>query len=236
MFYFKQFSVEDSLSPMKVGTDGVLLGAWTPIINDRNISILDIGTGCGLISLMLAQRIENSCIKAIDIDNGAIENAKRNFAQSAWNDRLTAIEISIQRFCETSTEKFDIIVSNPPFFEDSLKSYKAKRNLARHNDSLPFNTLIQCVDTLMSDDGIFACILPYNEGCKFIELAKEQRLYCCKRTPVANKPSQPIKRIMFCLSRKEVDAMPSPTLFIRNEDNSYSIEYLDLTRDFYTFI
>ena len=221
---------------MKVGTDGVLLGAWTPIINNRNTSILDIGTGCGLISLMLAQRIENSCIKAIDIDNGAVENAKRNFAQSAWNDRLSAIEISIQKLCEISTEKFDIIVSNPPFFEESLKSNKAKRNLARHNDSLPFNTLIQCVDTLMSDDGIFACILPYNEGCKFIELAKMQGLYCCKRMAVANKPSQPIKRILFCLSRKEVDAVPSPTLFIRNEDNSYSPEYLDLTRDFYTFI
>lgn len=221
---------------MKVGTDGVLLGAWTPIINDRNTSILDIGTGCGLISLMLAQRIENSYIKAIDIDNGSIENAKQNFAQSAWNDRLTAIEMSILQFCETSTEKFDIIVSNPPFFEESLKSNKAKRNLARHNDSLPFNTLIQCVDRLMSDDGIFACILPYNEGCKFIELAKMQGLYCCKRMAVANKPSQPIKRILFCLSRKEVDAVPSPTLFIRNEDNSYSPEYLDLTRDFYTFI
>lgn len=236
MFYFKQFSVEDSLSPMKVGTDGVLLGTWIPTINNSNTLILDIGTGCGLIALILAQRIENSYIKAIDIDDGAIENAKRNFAESVWNDRLTAMEISIQRFCETSTEKFDIIVSNPPFFEESLKSNKAKRNLARHNDSLPFNTLIQCVNRLMSDDGIFACILPYNEGCKFIELATEQGLYCCKRMPVANKPSQSVKRILFCLSRKKIDVVHSPTLFIRNEDNSYSPEYLDLTRDFYTFI
>ena len=100
---------------MKVGTDGVLLGTWIPTINNSNTLILDIGTGCGLIALILAQRIENSYIKAIDIDDGAIENAKRNFAESVWNDRLTAMEISIQRFCETSTEKFDIIVSNPPY-------------------------------------------------------------------------------------------------------------------------
>ena len=234
MFNFKQFSIEDNTSPMKVGTDGVLLGAWCP--TKENTSILDIGCGCGLISLMLAQRIKNTSIKAIDIDKGAIENTQENFRKSMWRNKLTAIGMSIQRFSEVSTDKFDIIVSNPPFFEESLKSNKSKRNLARHNNSLPFKTLLQCVDKLMTIDGIFVGILPINEGCRFIEQAKEYKLFCYKKIHVANKPSHAIKRIMFCLSRKEVDITIAPTLFIRNDDNSYSQEYLELTKDFYTFI
>ena len=115
MFYFKQFSVEDSSSPMKVGTDAVLLGAWTPI--KENTSVLDIGSGCGIISLMLAQRIPNANIQAIDIDNGAYTNAKENFSNSIWNNRLTVHKSSIQDFCRNTNNKFDIIVSNPPFFE-----------------------------------------------------------------------------------------------------------------------
>ena len=234
MFYFKQFSVEDSSSPMKVGTDAVLLGAWTPI--KENTSVLDIGSGCGIISLMLAQRIPNANIQAIDIDNGAYTNAKENFSNSIWNNRLTVHKSSIQDFCRNTNNKFDIIVSNPPFFEESLKSNKTKRNIARHTDTLPFNTLIQCVDNLITNDGIFACILPYNEGNKFIELSKEYKFLCHNKMYIANKPSQAIKRILFCLSKKEATTTVSPTLFIRNEDNSYSNDYLQLTKDFYTFI
>ena len=222
MFHFKQFSVEDSSSPMKVGTDGVLLGAWTPVENNAYTSILDIGTGCGVIALMLAQRINNANIQ--------------NFANSAWSNRLCVCECSIQSFCKSTNSKFDIIVSNPPFFEEAVKSNKTQRNLARHTDSLPFITMIQCVDYLLKSNGTFACILPFNEGNRFIDLAKSYNLFCSKKTMVANKPSQPIKRILFCLSRNEVTLTDIPTLFIRNEDNSYSLEYLELTKDFYTFI
>ena len=206
---------------MKVGTDGVLLGAWTPVENNAYTSILDIGTGCGVIALMLAQRINN---------------AKENFANSAWSNRLCVCECSIQSFCKSTNSKFDIIVSNPPFFEEAVKSNKTQRNLARHTDSLPFITMIQCVDYLLKSNGTFACILPFNEGNRFIDLAKSYNLFCSKKTMVANKPSQPIKRILFCLSRNEVTLTDIPTLFIRNEDNSYSLEYLELTKDFYTFI
>lgn len=234
MFYFKQFSVEDSSSPMKVGTDGVLLGAWCP--TKENVSILDIGTGCGVISLMLAQRINNATIKAIDIDKGAIENAKQNFELSKWNNKLTAIECPIQLFSQITSEKFDIIVSNPPFFVESLKSNKNHRNLARHTDSLPFETLIENVSYLIKDDGIFACILPYNEGYRFIDIANKHNLFCSNIIHIANKPSHTVKRILFVLSKTENYTMESPTLFIRNEDNTYSNEYLQLTKDFYTFI
>lgn len=236
MFHFKQFSVEDSSSPMKVGTDGVLLGAWTPVENNAYTSILDIGTGCGVIALMLAQRINNANIQAIDIDSGAYYNAKENFANSAWSNRLCVCECSIQSFCKSTNSKFDIIVSNPPFFEEAVKSNKTQRNLARHTDSLPFITMIQCVDYLLKSNGTFACILPFNEGNRFIDLAKSYNLFCTKKMLVANKPSQPVKRILFCLSRNEVTLTDIPTLFIRNEDNSYSLEYLELTKDFYTFI
>ena len=234
MFNFKQFSVEDSSSPMKVGTDGVLLGAWCP--TKENVSILDIGTGCGVISLMLAQRINNATIKAIDIDKGAIENAKQNFELSKWNDKLTAIECPIQLFSQITSEKFDIIVSNPPFFVESLKSNKKHRNLARHTDSLPFEALIENVSYLIKDDGIFACILPYNEGYRFIDIANKHNLFCSNIIHIANKPSHRVKRILFVLSKTENYTMESPTLFIRNEDNTYSKEYLELTKDFYTFI
>ncbi|MBO7201174.1 MAG: methyltransferase [Bacteroidales bacterium] len=236
MFHFKQFSVEDSSSPMKVGTDAVLLGAWTPSLNCADISILDIGTGCGVIALMLAQRISNANIQAIDIDSGACYNAKENFSNSIWRNRLNIHECSIQSFCESTNSKFNIIVSNPPFFEESLKSNKTKRNLARHTDSLPFQTMIKSVDYLMNENGMFACILPFNEGNKFIDLAKTYNLFCTKKMLVSNKPSQTIKRILFCLSRKEVSLIDTSTLFIRDEDNSYSKEYLNLTKDFYTFI
>lgn len=234
MFNFKQFSVEDNSSPMKVGTDGVLLGAWCA--TKENVSVLDIGTGCGVISLMMAQRINNATIKAIDIDKGAIANAKQNFNQSKWFEKLTAIESSIQLFAENTNEKFDIIVSNPPFFVESLKSDKNHRNLARHSDSLPFETLIENVNILIKDDGIFACILPYKEGYQFIDIANKHNLFCQQITHVANKPSHAIKRILFILSKKKSDTITSPTLFIRNEDNSYSKEYLELTMNFYTFI
>ena len=176
MFHFKQFSVEDSSSPMKVGTDGVLLGAWTPVENNAYTSILDIGTGCGVIALMLAQRINNANIQAIDIDSGAYYNAKENFANSAWSNRLCVCECSIQSFCKSTNSKFDIIVSNPPFFEEAVKSNKKQRNLARHTDSLPFITMIQCVDYLLKSNGTFACILPFNEGNRFIDLAKSYHL------------------------------------------------------------
>lgn len=236
MFYFKHFSVEDSLSPMKVGTDAVLLGAWTPVENKDYTSVLDIGAGCGVIALMLAQRINGATIQAIDIDGGAYRNAKENFAKSIWSNRLYIHECSLQSFCKSRNSKFDIIVSNPPFFEKSLKSCKTQRNLARHTDSLPFQTMIQCVNYLLNENGMFACILPFNEGNKFIELAKSFNLFCSKKMLVANKPSQPVKRILFCLSRKEVSIIDTSTLFIRDVDNSYSKEYLELTKDFYTFI
>ena len=234
MFNFKQFSVEDSNSPMKVGTDAVLLGAWAPALPDAKI--LDIGTGCGVISLMLAQRSDNAKITAIDIDNGAWNDACNNFKNSPWSSNIKAIECTVQTFATQHKNAFDIIVSNPPYFEDSLKSNKTKRNIARHTDSLPFAELITAIDLLLNDDGTFAAILPYNEGLKFIAEAKEYGLHCFKTTLVANKPSAEVKRIMFCLSRKELSVAETPTLYIRNEDNSYSAEYLELTKDFYTFI
>ena len=236
MFQFKQFNIEDSSSPMKVGTDAVLLGAWMPTKNN-NPKVLDIGTGCGVISLMMAQRMPHAEIHAIDIDNGAWIDAQNNFQNSIWNNRLNIITPApIQDFTKENNEKFDIIVSNPPFFIDSFKCNKTSRNLARHNDSLSFTDLIACINSLLTDDGFFAGILPFNEGSKFIDLANSENLFCFKKTLVADRPDKEYKRILFCLSKHEAKDIDTSSLYIRNNDRSYSNEYLELTKDFYTFI
>ena len=169
IFNFKQFSIEQDQCPMKVGTDGVLLGAWVDTSNTENI--LDIGTGTGLIAIMLAQRTQTAQIDAVEIDNHACSQAQANMEASPWNDRLKSIESSIQDFAKLSQTEYDLIVSNPPFFTGGTLSAQNDRNNVRHTVKLPNGELLSSARRLLKKDGRFCVVLPLIEGLRFKELS-----------------------------------------------------------------
>ena len=159
-FKFKQFTIHQNDTAMKVGTDGVLLGAWTKIKTDTQ-NILDIGTGTGLIALMLAQKtLSSSQIDAVELDQLAYQQAKENFKLSNWSQKLQAINQSIQEFTINTSKKYDLIISNPPFFRNSFASKNTQRQIARHTDSLSYDDLLYSVKKILLDDGIFQLSFP----------------------------------------------------------------------------
>ncbi len=169
-FSFKQFSVQQDRCAMKVGTDGVLLGAWCPIDNNP-FSILDIGTGTGIIALMLAQRSHADQIDALEIDEDAYEQAVENFENSPWSDRLFCFHAGLDEFVDEPEDEYDLIVSNPPFYSEDYKTDNSQRVLARFQDAMPFEELVQAADLLLlSENGIFSVIIPYKEEERFIDL------------------------------------------------------------------
>ncbi|MGZ3899523.1 MAG: tRNA1(Val) (adenine(37)-N6)-methyltransferase, partial [Bacteroidia bacterium] len=175
-FAFKQFTIKQDKCAMKVGTDAVLLGAW--IIPNGSKKILDIGTGTGIIALMLAQK-SSAQIVAIDIDKDSTEQAKLNVAESNFRN-IEVQNVSLQVMAKTSDQKFNLIVTNPPYFIDSLKSNDGNRTIARHADLLPFEDLITGVKKLLDDKGKFCLILPKNEAAIFREMAQQKGLYLSK--------------------------------------------------------
>ncbi len=158
-FKFKQFEINQDKCAMKIGTDGVLLGAWTSI-QQNPFSILDIGAGTGIIALMLAQRSHAELIDAIEIDGDAYEQCVNNFEQSPWGDRLFCYHASLDEFVAEIEDQYDLIISNPPFYSEDYKSENQQRDLARFNDALPFDHLIESVSKLLSENGIFSVIVP----------------------------------------------------------------------------
>lgn len=226
-FSFKQFTVYHDRCAMKVGTDGVLLGAWTDVMSARHI--LDIGTGTGLISLMLAQR-SDALIKAIDIDPDAVEQARGNAAASPWKDR---IEVEQQDVCRYTTDIcFDVIVSNPPYFVNSLKSPDGQRNTARHTDGLDFEKLVGAAARMLHPEGAFSVIIPADGMELFQEIAASHKLHLSRRTMIHTKPDAEPKRVLLAFK-------PCPGSCINNcltielARHVYSDEYIALTKDFY---
>lgn len=229
-FYFKQFKVEDGLSTMKVGTDAVLLGAAAEVEDAEEI--LEIGTGCGVISLILAQR-SNARIDAIDIDEDSVKQAGINVMNSPWNDRITIIHRSLQEFTSQTRRKYDLIISNPPFFSRSLKSDQCKRNLSRHNDSLSFRELIQCSSLLMTDKASLWLILPARESREFISTALTSGLFIHSMIRIIPKPGKVYHRVILQIKKTQSLQAEEKTLTIKNTDGSYSVEYKELTKEFY---
>jgi len=229
-FRFKQFSVDDSKCAMKVGTDGVLLGAWADVSAAE--TILDIGTGCGVIALMAAQR-SKARITAIDIDESATLQSKENFLHSPWHERIEAIHIAVQQFQPDFL--FDLITCNPPFFKNALKTPIYERNLARHNDSLSFESLVSQVNRLLSENGKFVFILPVDEAYEVIHIASSRHLHVNRCCNVYSRENKLPNRILAELSRKESER-PIETLTIRDLNNQYTAEYKELTKDFYLFL
>jgi len=228
-FRFKQFAVQHFQSTMKVGTDAVLLGAWAEVENAERI--LDIGTGCGIIALMLAQR-STAKIDAIEVDNASCEEAGMNFANSSWCDRLHLINKSIQEYATSGNPVYDTIVSNPPFFINSLKSAVASRNLARHNDTMNSTELIAAIKKLLKPEGKFSLILPVNESMLFTEEAAENGLYCHVSLLVRPKQNLLPNRVLMQFGFQDVRSI-TDELSIRKPTAEFTDDYRKLTRDFY---
>ena len=217
---------------MKIGTDGVLLGAWSPL-DHAPISILDIGTGTGIIALMLAQRTQALQIDALEIDENAYEQATDNFENSPWNDRLYCFHAGLDEFVEEPEDEYDLIVSNPPFYTENFKTDNDARDLARFSDAMPFEDLIEAAALLLSENGIFAVIIPFKEEASFITLAEEYELYPVKITRVKGTTTTEIKRSLLAFVRTKPTEFPIDELIIETSRHKYTPEYIDLTKDFY---
>lgn len=226
-FSFKRFTVYHDRCAMKVGTDGVLLGAWTDV--SSGCRILDIGTGTGLIALMLAQRCD-AHITAVDIDCDAVEQAKGNVAASPWQDRIEVELQDIRRY--VSPEGFDVIVSNPPYFVDSLKCPDNRRNTARHTDHLNFENLIEAARRLLRPEGTFSVIIPMDGREAFQAIAGRYGLCLSRQTSVYTKPGAEPKRVLLAFKRKAGECI-TDSLVVELERHVYSKEYIALTEEFY---
>ena len=216
---------------MKVGTDSVLLGAWTSI--EKNpFSILDIGAGTGVLSLMLAQRSNAEIIDAIEIDGDAFEQCVENFEQSSWGDRLFCYHASLEEFADEIEESYDLIISNPPFYAEDYKTKNEKRDLARFNDAMPFENLIESVIKLLSKDGVFSVVIPFKEEAHFIKIASNHNLFPYRILHIKGNPNSEIKRSLIEFSFIE-SAKETNELTIETNRHQYTKEYVNLTKDFY---
>jgi tRNA1Val (adenine37-N6)-methyltransferase len=230
VFAFKQFTIRQDKCAMKVNTDGVLLGAWVTPNGSKNI--LEIGTGTGVIALMLAQK-SNAKIIAIDIDKESSEQAKLNADESVFNN-VEVLHLSFQDLTQSTQQKFDLIVTNPPYFIGSLKTNNHTRTNARHTAVLPFEDIIFGVKKLLTDKGKFCLILPTNEAAIFREMAQHKGLYLSKLLRIRTRSDRDTeKRHLMQFEFKETEFSES-TLIIESDRNmTYSTEYKELTKDYY---
>ena len=226
-FRFKQFAVEQEDVAMKVGTDGVLLGAWARCEDAERI--LDIGTGTGVIALQMAQRNLAAQVQAVEIDETAAKRARANFDMSPWAERLTVEQTAVQEFAPS--EKFDLIISNPPYFVDSLLPPDAKRSTARHTNDLTFEELDIAVCRLLDDNGRFALILPVTEFEKYLALT---HLHLVRRCDIHPIEGGAVKRIMGEFAKHKTPEIMHENIAIeRGRRGDYTDEYRALTKDFY---
>lgn len=227
-FQFKHFTVWHDRCAMKVGTDGVLLGAWAPVEGCTNV--LDVGTGTGLIALQLAQRAPQARIVGVEIDKAAAEQAEENIGRSAWKDRMTVLCCDFRNY--SSEVGFDLIVSNPPYFLDALKSPDKQRSVARHTDSLNYDLLFRHSSHLLQPHGVIAIIIPSEVEQTVEDVAWMHQLYPVRRMRVFTKPGKPCRRVMLAFSFEKRDCV-NEELCIEQAAGGYSKEYVDLTREFY---
>ncbi len=228
IFRFKQFAIRQEQAAMKVGTDGVLLGAWANIANAKRI--LDIGTGTGLIALMLAQRTSAATkIEAIEIEQHAYEEACFNIAQSPWDERITVHHQSVQEF---SSQPYDLIICNPPFFKNSLKPPDEKRLVARHAEGLPIEALAKHCKRLINNDGSISLIIPKQNEKETISCFIENGLYCNHITYVHTTAHKPSERCLLHLTTVE-KSKTMDVLVLLDENLEKTIAYRQLTQDYY---
>jgi tRNA1Val (adenine37-N6)-methyltransferase len=233
-FQFKEFTIHQDKTAMKVGTDGVLLGAWCNV-DDYPDTILDIGSGTGVIALMLAQRSDAMTIDAVEVDENAYEQTVANFEESDWGDRLFCYSSTFQSFATEIAEEeetYNLIVSNPPFYTDDFESDNGARNKARFTSALSFEELLSGVSKILSSDGIFALIIPAKEKDNFINLAEKSNLFLNRVCSVQGNPTSEIKRALLEFSFHQKTIIEEH-LIIEKERHQYTKEYINLSKDFY---
>lgn len=230
-FIFKEFNINQDKCAMKIGTDAVLLSAWTSV-NNSPFSILDIGAGTGVLSLMLAQKSDAEIIDAIEIDDDAYEQCVDNFEQSAWGDRLFCYHASLEEFVDEIEDQYDLIICNPPFYSEDFKTENKQRDLARFTDAMPFEHLLESVSKLLIEDGFFSVVIPFKEEYDFIHLALKYNLYPNNILHVKGNPTSEIKRSLIIFSFRKSDIKISE-LIIETERHKYTEDYIALTKDFY---
>ena len=231
VFKFKQFEIEQNGCTMKVGTDGVLLGAWSDV--EEKKEILDIGTGTGVIAIMLAQRNLEANVEAVEIDPAACQTAKGNMLKSPFSNRLNIVQESIQNFAKTTRKEYDLIVCNPPFFTGGTLSAQISRNNVRHTIKLPNGDLLNCVQRLLKKDGKFCVVLPFIEGLRFKELAQNYNLYCTKVTQVKSKKEKPIERLLLQFEKLNQSETTDELIIQFEKRNDFTPDYIALTKEFY---
>lgn len=214
---------------MKVGTDGVLVGAYSSRRDFRHA--LDIGTGCGLVALMMAQKSTGQ-IMAIDIDEPSVKQANSNFAASPWNVRLSARCVSVQELAKEVGNIFDYIVSNPPYFIDSLKSAEPRRTNARHNTTLSLEELADAANLLLTPDGVFSVIVPIEVSIEFESILYYRGLNLIEEMILFSTAPKPFRKIM-SFSRSRSGVFESSKMIIRADETHHTKEYIDFTADFF---
>ena len=231
-FRFKGFTIRQEHTAMKVGTDGVLLGSWAPV--PERGRILDVGTGTGLIAIMMAQR-SGARVTALEIDHDAFLQAKENITNCRWHHRIELIHQSFQDYCNSHPATFDAIVSNPPWFRNALRSPHSGRNKARHNKALPWSELLEGTTALLKDSGALSLILPYEQASAFSTEAEKRNLYCTRRMNIRPNIRKAPKRVMM-----ELGFTPEPiheeTIAIEGDQrHRFTPAYRQLTKEFYLY-
>ncbi|MAC95670.1 MAG: tRNA (adenine-N(6)-)-methyltransferase [Flavobacteriales bacterium] len=228
-FRFKQFEIYQEQTAMKVGTDGVLLGAWTKVGSAK--TILDVGCGTGLLSLMLAQK-SNARITAVEIDQNAFEEAKLNISISPWSNQIELIYTDFEQFDTKS--KFDLIICNPPFFKG--KAEQSSRSTARQNTFLPFDLLILKSAELLTENGVLSLIVPFEHQSEILKLAESTQLYVNEIVHVKGNKGAPIKRTLLRLSKELKEKIPQKTITIEVERNQFTDEYIELLKPYLLYL
>ncbi|UKN01834.1 methyltransferase [Paracrocinitomix mangrovi] len=232
-FKFKHFEIVQDENPLKVGTDAMVLGSWTAKtiskLQKEPKRILDIGTGTGVLALMMAQSFEQADITAIEPETISFNEAQHNFAQSKYKNRILGIKSSLQQF--GSMDKFDLIICNPPYFNGTYLSDNLTKNNARHNTTLETFELYEGIDELLNEDGSCFIVIPHDLITEHLERAFDNDLYL-HHILHSVSPSGNKKRAFICLGKQDIDPIES-TLLIKNDQNQYSAEYVELTKEFH---
>lgn len=229
-FQFKKFKVYQDKCAMKVGTDGVLLGAWCDV--SQACRVLDVGTGTGLLALMIAQRAPAAIIDAVEIDAEAALQASENIGSCQWRDRITVYEVDFNEYVPDKESGYDLIVSNPPFFENSLLSPDSSRTVARHAASFGLEDFFARVSLLLADNGICSVVYPADGLQRMQEIAKINSLYLTRLTFVRGREGSEIKRVLTEWRKTPQSYIPEE-LIIEKARHLYTDDYIALTRDFY---
>ena len=229
-FFFKKFGMFHHRSTMRIGTDAVLFAQWVGVSSSDNV--LDIGTGSGIIPMILSQKGAGS-VDAVELDADSYEEAKLNFSISAWNEKLNVFNTDVRVFADETDKKYDLIVSNPPFYASDVKPIKEKKVMARHVSRLSFKDLLLSAKKMMKEDSRFALVLPFYESRLFIKEAEQLGFYFQKEMHIIPIEGKDANRVNMQFVLNKIDSVETECLTIRNKDYSYTEEYREFLKDYY---